>query len=493
MSTSVTVAALTDSQMDPLASPVLAAELPGLTTAFDEQEMRGLLQAALFGDARSRYTIESCEVEQATYIANVGCVVRYQLAIADSDGQPFDVLVSGHVFSTQDECDAFVNDRLAPAAGLLAGRADMAPFARPVAGIEPLHMAVFVFPIDADLPELAAVTDIERMRSAFQVVLPAAQARVFEVADCSVELVDYGRQRRATLRYRVRGPAQAGGEFEQVVYGKLTGDGSGAMAGSIISALRQRLLLRPADERFAVPDVFAWLPAIRLSLLEAIPGESLIGDMVKGRVRGKADPDAVPPLETLVEACGRIAATLHTSGIQLGPRRSFDDELAALRRGLDQMRRFSPALAAELEPRIDRLAAEAARTEPLAACFSHGDFTHGQVLIDGERVGLIDFDSVCQSEPALDIGQFLTYLRLAGTKSKLTPEQTEAVLTGLADRFVDAYGTAAGLAAGDVAQLLGRVGLYRKVSMLRRISRSWLKFKVGRITGAIEQLDQLDM
>jgi hypothetical protein len=418
--------------------------------------------------------------------------MRYQLAVADSGGEPFEALVSGHVFSTQGECDRYLSDRLAPAAALLAGRPDLAPFAPPVTALEPLHMAVFVFPIDADLPELAAVTDVERMRSAFQVVLPAAQARVFEVAGCSVRLVDYGRQRRATLRYRVRGPAHAGGEFEQVVYGKLTGDGSGAMAGSISSALRQRLLLRPANERFAVPDVFAWLPAVKLSLLEAIPGESVIGDLVKGRVRGKADPEGVPPLENIVAACGWIAATLHTSGLQLGPRRSFDDELAALRRGLEQMQRFSPALAAELEPRIDRLAAEAVHTEPLAVCFNHGDFTHGQVLIDGERVGLIDFDSVCQAEPALDIGQYLTYLRLAGTKSKLSPEATEAALNGLADRFVDAYCAAAGLTGGDTALLLARVGLYRKVSMLRRISRSWLKFKVNRIMGAIEQLDQLD-
>ncbi|HEU4328645.1 MAG TPA: hypothetical protein VFS21_36245, partial [Roseiflexaceae bacterium] len=313
MSTSVASAQLTDSQINPLASAVLNGELPGMKIAFDEQTMRDYLQAALFGGARSRYAIESCEVEQATYLEGPGCLVRYQLTINDTAGQPLTALVSGLLFSTLEVCRLYVAERLVPAAQLLAGRPEVAPFAHPVAAIEALRMAVFVFPIDADVPELAAVTDERRMRAAFGIVLPAAQARVFEVESCPVELVDYGRQRRATLRYHVRGPAQSGGTFEQVVYGKLTGDGSGAMAGSIIAALRQRLLLLPATERFAVPDVYAWLSDTQLSLLEAIPGESIIGDMVKGRVRGKADPAGVPSLETLVETCGRIAATLHTS------------------------------------------------------------------------------------------------------------------------------------------------------------------------------------
>jgi aminoglycoside phosphotransferase (APT) family kinase protein len=492
MSTSAATVQLTDSQINPLASAVLNGELPGLKSAFDEQAMRDYLQTALFGGAHARYAIDACEVEQATYLEGPGCLVRYQLAIADTGGQPFNTLVSGLLFSTPTACRDYVADRLEPAAQLLAGRADIAPFAQPVAAIEALRMAVFVFPIDADLAELAAVTDEGRMRAAFSIALPAAQARVFEVAECPVELVDYGRARRATLRYHVRGPSQRGGTFEQVVYGKLTGDGSGAMAESIISALRQRLLLRPASERFAVPDVFAWLPDTQLSLLEAIPGESMIGDMVKGRVRGKVDPQGVPSLESVVETCARIAATLHTSNIPLGPRRTLDDELAALRRSLVEIQRVSPLLAAEIEPRIERLSAKAARSEALPLRFNHGDFTHGQVLIDGERVGLIDFDSVCQAEPALDIGQFLTYLRLAGTKSKLSPEATEAALNELAERFIGAYLDAVDGYSGDAALLRARVALYRKVSMLRRIGRSWLKFKANRIAGAIEVLDQLD-
>lgn len=47
-----------------------------------------------------------------------------------------------------------------------------------------------------------------------------------------MELVDYGRQHRATLRYHVTGRVPGSAEpRDVVVYGKLTGDGSGVLAG----------------------------------------------------------------------------------------------------------------------------------------------------------------------------------------------------------------------------------------------------------------------
>jgi aminoglycoside phosphotransferase (APT) family kinase protein len=484
---------LTDVHLDPFASPALHQELPGLRAAFDEPAMRGYLQRALFGDAAARYTVDRCELDQATYVGGVCAILRYLLAVGDSEGAGgFEALVSGRVFPNQALCDAYVADRLWPAASRMNGREEIAAFARPAAVIEPLHMAIHVFPIDGDLPELQGATDRARLRAVFARTLPAAQARVFEVEDCRVELVDYGRERRATLRYHVSGLARRGGAFEQVVYGKVTGDGSGAMAPSISAALREQLLLRPAERRFAVPDVFYWLPDIQLALLEAIPGQAVIADMVKGRLRGKPEPEDLPPLETLLETCGRIAATLHTSRIALGPRRTLDDELAALRRAFTHIQRVSPELGAEVGRRLDALAVAAARSQPLPACFNHGDFTHGQVLTDGAASGLIDFDSVCQAEPALDLGQFLTYLRLAGLKSKLTPAATDAALDELGERFLRAYLDAAGAAAGDPARLRERVSLYRSASLLRRIARSWQKFKPGRIEGAISLLDKLD-
>ena len=468
---------LSDSALDPLASPRLQAELPGIRTAFDEQAMREQLQLALAGQPAGALAIETCEVDQATYVAGVGCTVRYVVAVRDASGASHTRLVSGQVFPDAASCRAYLHDALAPLVGRVAGRAETAPFPQPVGMIEAPAMAVFAFPIDGDLPALIEATEAGRMRGALRSLLPAIGLQVPEQSDCRAELVDYGRQRRCTLRYHLG---------DVTVYGKLTGDGSGAMAGDISAALIDVGQRAPTGVAFRIPRVLAWLPDLQLSLLEAIPGKDVVGDMVKARLRGKPAPTSALTLEETIEVCARIGAALHTSGSTIGPRRTIDDELASLGRALAQVQAYAPELGALLAAGYDQIAARAQGSGALPLCFNHGDFTAGQFLFDGATSGLVDFDSVCQAEPALDVAQFLTYLRVGGLKSKHTPEQTRAIFEGLTERFFAAYQAGAGLA--DTAQLRERVALYSMISLLRRVLRSWQKMKPARIISALEML-----
>ena len=486
-----TPTALTRDLLDPRESAVLRRELPGLVAAFDEQRMREALQAALFHADRPRAALASCEVEQATYILDEGVILRYALTVRDGEtGAEREALVSGRLFPSRPACDAYVRDRLAPCLEQMRGRAELALFDAPVGTIGELHMAIYAWPIDADLPALMAATDPVRLTPILNAALPALTGEPFTAASCRVELVDYGRQHRATLRYHLTGRAeQAETPRSLLVYGKLTADGSGAMAESISSALRQHVQAGTAGYTFRVPRALPWLPDIQLSLLEAIPGEALIADQLKNRLRNKPGIPGSAPLEEMIDACAHIAAALHTSGLALGPRRTLEDELAALRRRVQSVQRLAPAFGSQLAATLEAIARAAEHSAPLPLCFNHGDFTSGQILFDGAAVGLVDFDSVCQAEPALDLGQFLTYLRLAGLKSTLTAEATAAAIGGLTERFLDTYARAAGHPAGGQDRLRERIAAYQAVSLLRRSLRSWQKFKPDRIASALTMLE----
>jgi hypothetical protein len=481
---------LTEAQIDPLASLALQQALPGLVAAFDEPLMRVRLQAALFGAAESHITIERCELDQATYLADPSCVIRYLLTLRDdTSGDTRDALVSGRLFPDQRACDAYSRDRLSPLVAQMAGREEIAVFDAPASAIEALHMAVYAFPIDGDLPSLIGATDRHGLAALLTEALQGELGPEFAVEDCRVELVDYGRQHRATLRYHVIGRAdRAAAAQHLLIYGKLTGDGSGALAGPISAALRERVRDSASGYRFNVPQALDWRPELHLSLLEAIPGQGLIADALKALLRDKPIAAGALSLEQMIEACARIAATLHTSGIQLGRRRTLDDELAALRNELAQVQANSPELGAQIAAWLEQIASVAAQTQPLPLCFNHGDFTYGQLLFDDTTSGLVDFDSVCQAEPALDLGQFLTYLRVASLKSKLTPAATRALTDRLGQRFLHAYSGSAGTLAGDSERLLARVKLYKALSLVRRTLRSWRKFKPGRVESALELL-----
>src|SRR6266540_3376273 len=393
---------LLDEQLDPLRSPVLQHELPGTLAAFDSAAMRGYLQAALFGTARPSHTIERCEPGQSVYTGDC-CIVRYELEVKDSSSERMlQPLVIGRIFPDQATAAAYLHERLMPLAERMRGREEIAPYATPVATIDALNMVVYVFPIDGELPVLVDVTDRRRMREILGEMLPGALDNRLTVQDCRVELGHYGRQHRCVLRYHITGATPGADTPQQLlVYGKIAADGRGALAGPVIAALREQVLSNDGAYQFNVPRSFGFRPDLQLALFEAIPGAPQVAQLLKARLKGEeaAQPGKLT-LEQSLDACARIAAALHTSGIALGRRRALDDELAGLRQGFAIVERVSPELGARFRSWLERVEGYAQETRPLNLCFSHGDFSYTQLIFDGDQSGLVDFDTICQAEPA---------------------------------------------------------------------------------------------
>jgi Phosphotransferase enzyme family len=112
-------------------------------------------------------------------------------------------------------------------------------------------------------------------------------------------------------------------------------------------------------------------------------------------------------------AVGRALGALHAAppGPQLtphGPR----EEARVLEEWIDAVARHAP--------RLEGLVREAARESldrledvPLGHLTpAHRDFHDGQVLIDREGVSVVDFDTLCLAEPALDLANILVHLEL---------------------------------------------------------------------------------
>jgi hypothetical protein len=477
-------------QLDPLCSPVLQSELPGLPTALDEQAMRGRLQELLFG-AGGRYTIERCNPGQAIYLAGDFCGLRYELELRDqASGKLIEPLVIGRVFQDRDACISFMRDKLAPVAARMQGRPELAPFVTAAALIEPLNMVVHAFPIDGDLPVLIDITEPRYMLALLGETLPDTRAGGLTPRDCQVELAHYGRQHRCTLRYTVEGARPDGNAARQIVYGKVASDGSGARTVPVLAALRELLGADASSEKVNIPRVLGWRPDLQLLLLEAIPGKPQVARLLKARLAGKEVTGKLT-LEDAIDACGRIAATIHSSGIGLGRSRALEDELAWLGQSIQALARVSPNLGARLQEWLEQTALCARQAEALPLCFSHGDFTYTQLIFDGQQSGLVDFDTICQAEPALDLGQFLAYQRLAILKDQRPDSPLDAATTArLCERFLDTYIAARAEQIGDERQLRDRVDLYQVLMLLRLALHSWQKLKVSRLEHAIALLEE---
>ncbi len=477
-------------QLDLLQSLVIQSELPGLAAALDGETMRGYLQAAMFGKNNPQYTVESCKPGKALYQGDT-CTLRYQLKLRHAaTGAEREEVVVGRVFGDILAGAVYLRDKLAPLAALMRGREEIAPFTSPLTLIEPLAMVVCAFPIDGELPTLVGATDRERMRALFAELLPEAGIEPGRIEKLTVTPVNYARRERCVLRYELDEVADDGSKRRRTIYGKVSTGNQGAAIAPTIAELRERVL-PGAPVKFALPQSLGFRPDLQLSLLSAVPGAPRIPQLLKARLSGAADSADGLTLEAALTTSAQIAAALHSSPSKLGRRRSFDDERAALREKIAVVEHVAPELGARFRGWLERIETYAEESDPLRPTLSHGDFTHAQLIFDGTQSGLVDFDTICQAEPALDLGQFLAYLRVAAHKAgKAASAESKTLGEQLGEQFINAYIAAMGPRIEDAERLRIRVMVYQVVSLLRMALHSWQQIKPARIENAIAVLQE---
>jgi hypothetical protein len=473
--------------MSPLMSlpPHLLRELPGLGTAFDANAMRAHLQTAVFGG--SRWTLERCEPDSPLFLAGEGATVQYECIVRDAaDSELLDPIVVGRLFPDQASCARYMQQKLAPLVERVKKRADLAMFMHAAAVIEPLHMVAHLWPLDGELPTLVDATDPRLMAG----VLARALGGRFAIAGCRVDRVSYRRRSRCVLRYTLTGrPTASGTSPRLVVYGKLTPRGSEALYGNTLSRLRAYFESRRNGARIMTPRSLGWRPELGLALMEEVPGEAKLGTALRARLRAKP-PGEGPALEAMLSACVRVAAALHGSGLKLGPPRSLADRLADLEREVEITRLFSPEYAERASGWLGRVAAHAQRVEAEPFRLCHGDFKYAQLLFDGDAVGLVDMDNLCQAEPALDLGQFFAYLRAQARMSKRDDSVSSTLEEEMCERFLDEYAPAMRLGAEALARLRARATLHEVASLLRMALHSQQKLKLERLESATALIEE---
>lgn len=472
-------------QLDPLQSPAFRDRLKGADVAFDGRRMQEMLQAALLGKDAA-HTIEGCRVSQAIYLAREErCNLVYELKVRDAHSRAITKrVVCARIFTKRVACEDYLRDRLAPLGREMAGRPELAPFATPVAMLEPHHMVASVFPVDGDLPALVGAADPQRMSAVFREVLPPANGG--SVDPCRVEVVRYRARKRCVLRYVIERSEPV------VVYGKVLQQPASGDVAEAMLALGAVARGGNGVQEFHVPRPLRYEPDPQLALVEGIPGDPRrIKRLLRKRGRGVAVSPGKLTLEGALDVCGRIAAALHGSGIPLGRHHTFERELRRLRGMISDVEPFAPDFGRRLLGWHAQLEAHARRSKPMTAGFSHGDFSLSQFLFDHAVGGLVDFDTLCQAEPARDLGHFLGYLRVGATR------QSEAAPTpfteALRERFLGAYLAASHHREATEEQLRARVALYEASTLLGLTMRSWVKFKTPRLEHASAILDSLEL
>jgi len=483
-------------------SALFQKKVPALAEAFDAERMKQTLQDALLDKKDDQYSIVKCIPGKALYLPDHIINMQFKLMLQDNaSNETIETMVNARLFQDLDTCKTYLEDILKPIAVRMEGRQEIKLFYRPVAMIEHLRMTLSVFPIDGMIPTLVDTTDPNKIAEILSKTLPEALSGELVIENVQLLLAHYGRYKRCVLRYSVEGKQTATQTPQSVtVYGKIDADELGSQIGPIISALREALQEPNLLYRFRVPRSLGYFPDLQLLLMEALSGKPFFKPLLKAWIENNnhqtAANESLPHeederLDKAIQTCALIAATLHSSNIKLGRQTTLEMQVAKLRESADVISQVYPELGTQVNSWIQQTVDFAKAYPAMPLCFSHGDFTYTQLIFDGKEGGLVDFDTMCQAEPAQDLGHYLAYQRLNIIKDQdpNTPFAPEAI-EHLCALFLDKYIDVSRAWIPDEALLRGRVAIYELISLIRLTLHSWEKMKGSRLKQTIPLLQE---
>jgi hypothetical protein len=314
------------------------------------------------------------------------------------------------------------------------------------------------------------------MSKIFNETLPDVLSGQMVISDIRYELVHYGRYQRCVLRYSVEGhQTDTGASQNLVIYGKIDAGGSGGLTVPVLAALRERVHDPTKPDYFNIPRSIGYFSDLKLLLIESLPGMPLMKTLYQSRQGqpGEEPGDGIT-LEEAIETAARISASLHSSGIRFGRHQTMMDEIECLQEELQLLTQVFPDLGHQLHAWLDEISESARQVSPLPLCFNHGDYKYSQLVFNGKASGLLDYDGICQAEPALDLGQFLAYQRMALLADG---QPANGSIDELREAFLKNYFATSQLASADQAELRSRVNTYEMISLIRLVSHNWEKLK----------------
>ncbi|MGB3199437.1 MAG: phosphotransferase [Nodosilinea sp.] len=258
--------------------------------------------------------------------------------------------------------------------------------------------------LDPKIPFLEDALDPRQAQRQLQAVVPQLR----QVTTATLRRHKIGR--RALVEYRLdtaAGPT--------TLLGKIRAKGTDRASYQIQQDLWNTGWNAHSRDRLCVPEPLGLLPDWHMMLQRSVPGTPATQSL--------PTPAGIPLAQRIAE----LAHKLHRTPVSTAKTHTLADELQILRDRLPLVAAQHPQWATRihnlltachtlansvhpLPPSRPHLPAHPSTHPPLYPSTIHRDFYADQILVDGDRLWLVDLDLCCQGSPALDIGNFIGHI-----------------------------------------------------------------------------------
>lgn len=294
---------------------------------------------------------------------------------------------------------------------------------------------------DLEMRTLALAINPVEVERQFEYCLPRLAGENGFIRLQEIRVRRYKPGRRCVIEYKVR-VERSGFPLEVVVLiGKVRRRRTGKRSYQLLELLWNAGFRSNSQDGISVPEPIGIVPEFQMWLQRKAPGMPATDLLVL--------PDGV----LLARRIAQAAHKLHMAGVPTLRRHTIVDELQILHKHLLVVAERHPCWSVRIRRLLeacDCLGAALPKPTPQGI---HRDFYSDQVIVDGERLYLIDFDLYCEGDPGLDIGNFLGHiteqsLRMYGDTNVLTDRER-----AMQERFVELSGEST-RAAVEVYQTL---------------------------------------
>lgn len=146
-----------------------------------------------------------------------------------------------------------------------------------------------------------------------------------------------------------------------------------------------------------------------------------------------------------VAVARRIATAihkLHRANLPTEKTHTMADELRILRECFAKMAAQHPRSSARLIKLMADCETLGATLNAPHCCGIHRDFYSSQVIVEGDRLWLIDFDCFCLGDPGLDVGNFIGHVTEQALRETGNPDALREVEQAMEEHFVGLTGEA---------------------------------------------------
>ncbi len=384
---------------------------PGLELAADLSAMREIFRARLRPLAVGIGEIWDCALVRVRYRPGDRCLLQYSVRLVDpATGRERSQWVTGALFTDGRAERAF---RQLRAGGPERRIPEALRTFEPVDYVPEADMLIQVFPYDRRLPTLPMVMagptpDLER--------LLLTRADIGRRVTWEVEPVRYRPRLGAVVRYRVRGDGP--GRREPSFYVKVYPDERGQQTFELQHRLHGR---DRKDGGLEVDAPIAYLGDLQALVLNEAPGISLEQIVLEGR-------DAVAAARRVA---GALAA-FHTEPLITARRCVLTEYIADLVRIGTLLGWACPVQKLKVERIMRRVASGLEECPPAP---THRDLKPAHLLLEGDRLRIIDLDDLAGADPLEDVADLT--VRLATLREPMWGPRDH--MQGVAWTLADAY------------------------------------------------------